>query len=50
MAFKPITFAFWLAVAGVSFGLSLNAGWLLLVGVFGAIAFLAAYVMRYFLS
>jgi 2-keto-4-pentenoate hydratase len=50
MAFNPLKFALWFALSGISFGLSLSAGWLVLAGVFSAIAFLAACVVWYFLS
>lgn len=32
MKFKPLQFALWLFIAGVSFGTALNAGWLVFLG------------------
>jgi 2-keto-4-pentenoate hydratase len=38
---NPFKLAAWLAVAGLSFGLSLGWGWLVLLGLLGPIAVLA---------
>jgi hypothetical protein len=38
--FNPFTFALWLAIAGLSLGISLGWGWLVLLGLIGPIAVL----------
>lgn len=42
MILHPFKLAFWLFVAGISFGLSLGWGWLVLLGLLGPIALLGA--------
>ena len=39
---NPFTFALWLAVAGLSFGISLGWGWLVLLGLLGPLVVWAA--------
>ena len=45
MSYKPLQFAAWLAVAGISFGLALSWGWLVLAGIALPILVLAAAVV-----
>jgi 2-keto-4-pentenoate hydratase len=46
---NPLTLALWLAIAGVSFGISLGWGWLVLLGLLGPLAVLAAALIMPFL-
>ena len=39
---NPFAFALWLAVAGISFGISLGWGWLVLLGLVGPLVVLTA--------
>ena len=47
--FKPVRFSLWLFTFGVSFGMALNAGWLILLGLVLPIAVLGGAVLLYLL-
>ncbi len=40
MTFHPFKLAFWLFVGGISFGMSLGWGWLVLLGLFAPLVLL----------
>ena len=49
MTYKPLKFAAWLAVFGISFGLALGWGWLVLAGlVLPLVVLVAAVVLPFF--
>lgn len=49
MTYKPLQFAAWLAVAGISFGLALGWGWLVVAGlVLPLVVLVAAVVLPFF--
>ena len=50
MAFKPLPFALMLAVGGISFGLSLGWGWLVLAGFIAPIIVIGLWLLAYFLK
>lgn len=45
MPIHPIRLAVWIAVAGISFGLALSSGWLILLGLVLPIAVLGGFLI-----
>ena len=50
MTYKPLQFAAWLAVFGVSFGLAMGLGWLVLAGLVLPLVVLVLAVVAPFLK
>ena len=48
--FKPLQLALWLVVGGISFGLSLGWGWLVLLGFIAPIIVIGMWLLGYFLK